>query len=62
MRLMPVAYDEAETALSGRYCFSGQSLGEPQAFAARKRAQGLRTRITQVGGRFKDDRRGNTFV
>ncbi len=50
-RLRNLTHDQANNALEGRVCFSGQSRKEPNAFAALKKAQGLHTRITAVGGR-----------
>ena len=50
-RLPNLTHAQAINALEGRICFSGQNRREPEEFAAMKKAQGLRTRITAVGGR-----------
>ncbi len=46
-----LTHAEALSALSGRVEFSGQGMEEPKSFAKTKREQGLKTRITPVGGR-----------
>lgn len=50
-KLKPLPMEQAWDALEGRVSWPGQNQREPKAFAAHKKAQGLATRITAVGGR-----------